>query len=102
MTQAAITTLIISRVFDAPRELVYLAFTDPDQLVQWFGPVGYSVPRDTVEIDARPGGPERFVMVKDGDPAVRMINDSVYTEVIETELLAGHQNAAGRPAVRSR
>ncbi len=54
MTQtAASQELIISRVFDAPRELVYRAFTDPDQLAQWFGPVGYSVPRDTVDIDAR-------------------------------------------------
>jgi uncharacterized protein YndB with AHSA1/START domain len=30
----------ITRIFDAPRELVYRAFTDPDQLAQWFGPVG--------------------------------------------------------------
>ena len=43
--------LVISRVFDAPRELVYKAFTDPDQLSAWFGPVGYSVPRDTVSVD---------------------------------------------------
>ena len=40
----------ISRVFDAPRELVYRAFVDPDQLRQWFGPVGFSVP-----YESRPG-----------------------------------------------
>ena len=50
----------ITRIFDAPRELVYQAFTDPDQLAQWFGPVGCSVPRDSIEIDARPGGHLRF------------------------------------------
>ena len=99
MTQTTTQELIISRVFDAPRELVYRAFTDPDQLAQWFGPVGYSVPRDTIEIEARPGGPERFVMVKDADPAERQVNDSVYTEVIENELLAGHQTAVGLPGV---
>ncbi|MGD0608266.1 MAG: SRPBCC domain-containing protein, partial [Streptosporangiaceae bacterium] len=50
------------RVFDASRELVYRAFTDPGQLAQWFGPSGCSVPRDSIEIDARPGGHLRFVM----------------------------------------
>ena len=44
-TTTATEELVITRVFDAPRELVYRAFTDPDQLAQWFGPVGYSVPR---------------------------------------------------------
>ena len=64
MTQtAASLELMISRVFDAPRELVYRAFTDPDQFAQWMGPVGYSVPRNSVQIDARIGGRERFVMV---------------------------------------
>src|SRR6478752_1092914 len=46
----------ISRVFDAPRELVYRAFVDPDQLCQWFGPAGFSVPCETVQSDARAGG----------------------------------------------
>ncbi len=46
----------ISRIFDAPRELVYRAFVDPDQLCQWFGPEGFSVPYESVQIDARPGG----------------------------------------------
>ena len=36
--------LRIERTFDAPRELVYRAFTNPDQIAAWFGPVGYSVP----------------------------------------------------------
>ena len=41
---------------------------DPDQLSEWFGPVGYSVPRETVDMDVRVGGHERFTMVAD-DPA---------------------------------
>ena len=90
MTQAqtaADQELIISRVFDAPRELVYRAFTDPDQLARWFGPVGYSVPRDSIEIDARPGGRERFVMVCDEDPGRRITMDYTFSEVIENQLL---------------
>ena len=58
----------INRVFDASRDLVYRAFTDLDQLAQWFGPVGFSVPRDTVDMDVRVGGHQRFVMVSDDNP----------------------------------
>jgi len=97
VTQETIQDVLISRVFDAPRELVYRAVTDPDQLAQWFGPVGYSVPRDTVDIEPRPGGRERFVMVNDADPAERHSMDSVYSEVIENEVLAGYQDAEGLP-----
>jgi uncharacterized protein YndB with AHSA1/START domain len=57
------TELHIERVFDVPRELVWKAFTDPDQVAAWFGPVGYSVPRDSVEIDLSVGGHQRFTMV---------------------------------------
>jgi uncharacterized protein YndB with AHSA1/START domain len=89
---AASQELIISRVFDAPRELVYRAFTDPDQLAQWFGPVGYSVPRDTVDIDARAGGHQRFVMVSDEDPSQRLTFDATFTEVIENELLVDFED----------
>jgi len=50
----------ITRVFDAPPERVYQAFTDPDQFARWYGPVGFPVQRDTVEVDARVGGRQRF------------------------------------------
>jgi uncharacterized protein YndB with AHSA1/START domain len=49
-----------TRVLNAPRELVYEAFTDPDRLARWYGPVGFSVPRDCVDIDARVGGRLRW------------------------------------------
>jgi uncharacterized protein YndB with AHSA1/START domain len=89
MTSESSQELVITRIFDAPRELVYQAFTDPDQLAQWFGPVGFSVPRETVEIDARPGGVQRFVMVSDSDPAMTSPVDARFTEVIKNELLVG-------------
>ena len=56
----------VSRVFDAPRELVYRAFVDPDQLCQWSGPAGFSVPCETVQGDVRAGGFQRFVLVERG------------------------------------
>jgi uncharacterized protein YndB with AHSA1/START domain len=84
----------ITRVFDAPRELVYRAFTDPDQLAQWFGPEGCWVPRDSIEIDARAGGRLRFVMT---GPGVRTPVDMMFTDVVENELLAGEMEATGVP-----
>src|SRR6266480_4033737 len=51
--------LTITRVFDAPRELVYKAFTDPKLVSQWFGPRPYTTTVDKME--ARPGGLWRFV-----------------------------------------
>jgi uncharacterized protein YndB with AHSA1/START domain len=87
--------LVITRIFDAPRELVWRAFTDPDELAQWFGPVGWSVPRDTVEIDARVGGRERFTMVNDADASMTSPVDAVFTEVVEHELLVGEEKFSG-------
>src|ERR1022692_4800442 len=87
--------LVITKIFDAPRELVYRAFTDPDQLAQWFGPVGFSVPRDTVEIDARVGGQYKFVMVSDDDPSMAPPVNATFTEVVENELLAGSEEFVG-------
>jgi uncharacterized protein YndB with AHSA1/START domain len=89
--------ITISRMFDAPPELVYRMFVDPDQLCQWFGPVGYSVPCETVEIDARPGGFQRFTMISDDDPTYRNPIDATFTEVVENELLVGHQEVTGIP-----
>jgi len=82
----------ISRVFDAPRDLVYRAFTDPDQLSKWFGPVGYSAPRDEIVIELREGGLERVVMVNDADPAERIDLSSTYTDIIPGSLIAGVDN----------
>ncbi|MEU4692780.1 SRPBCC domain-containing protein [Actinoplanes sp. NPDC023714] len=91
------TDLVITRIFDAPRELVFRAFTDPDQLAAWFGPVGWSVPRDTVDLDVRPGGHQRFTMVNDDDPAITSPVNAGFTEVVENELLAGEENVAHIP-----
>jgi uncharacterized protein YndB with AHSA1/START domain len=76
----------ITRVFDAPREAVFRAWVDPDQIARWFGPKGVHTPRDRISIDPRPGGAWRLVMVGDDDggeyPAA-----FVYREVVEPERL---------------
>ncbi len=86
----------ITRIFDAPRELVYRAFTDPDQLAQWFGPVGCRVPRESTEIDARVGGHLRFVLTA---PDMENPVDATFTEVVENELLEAAMEASGIPGV---
>lgn len=53
--------IVISRVIDAPRDLVYAAWADPAQIQEWFGPEGMVI--ETREIDLKPGGVWRFDMV---------------------------------------
>jgi uncharacterized protein YndB with AHSA1/START domain/DNA-binding transcriptional ArsR family regulator len=98
-TQAS-QELVMTRVFNAPRSLVYKAFTDPDQLAQWYPPTGFSVPRDSVEIDARVGGAQRLVMLSDNDPNFKAPVDATFTEVIENELLATTEEFVGVPGLQ--
>lgn len=53
--------VVITRVIDAPRDLVFSAWTDADQIMTWFGPDGMTI--ETKEIDIRVGGVWRFDMV---------------------------------------
>jgi uncharacterized protein YndB with AHSA1/START domain len=94
------TELVIERTFNAPPEAVYRAFTDPDQLSQWFGPVGWSCPRESVDIDARVGGHQRFVMVSDTDPTQRSPANGTFTEVVENELLVAEERWEGVPGMQ--
>jgi uncharacterized protein YndB with AHSA1/START domain len=52
--------LVIERVFDAPRELVWRAWTDPEQMKRWFGPRQFTIP--FIEMDFRVGGRLFFAM----------------------------------------
>ncbi len=99
MTEHADFELLITRIFDAPRERVYRAFTDPDQIARWFGPAGWTVPRQTVDIDARPGGHQRLVMVNAEDPSLTSPVDAELTEVVENEVLAGTQSVRHSPGL---
>ncbi len=95
MTEAPTTDLVIDRVFDAPRELVYKAFIDPDQLAEWFGPVGFTVPRESVDLDVREGGHQRFTMVSNEDPTFVSQVDATFLEVVPNELLVGAESWDG-------
>ena len=76
--------ITVTRVFDAPRELVFKAWTDPDHVAAWFGPAGFVTPRDSVDIDLRVGGRFDLSMVRDG--AERRLHYEI-VELVEPELL---------------
>ncbi len=82
-TAAADREIVVTRVFDAPRELVFEAWTDPEQVVQWWGPFGFTT---TIhEMDVRPGGVWRFVM--HGPDGTDYNNHVVFEEVVKPERL---------------
>lgn len=89
--------IVISRVFDAPRELVWQAMTDPQHVVHWWGPRGFT---DTTEkMDLRPGGIWKHTMR--GPDGANYPNESVFREIVKPERIvfqqAGHRE--GGPGV---
>ena len=91
-------TLSTTRVFDAPREMVFKAWTDPKQFARWFPPDGFTA---ACELDVRPGGSLRVDM-KGADPALGpdfyekvFPGKGVYQEVVANELLAFTFEASG-------
>ncbi|WP_024796120.1 SRPBCC family protein [Tomitella biformata] len=55
----------ITRTFDAPREILWQAWTDPDEAPLWWHPRGVSTPRESVHFDFHVGGRYRYTMVND-------------------------------------
>lgn len=87
MSTAATTgnkVLVITRVFDAPRELVFKMWTDPDHLKNWWGPKHH--PATVLNMDVRQGGAWRncLTSVETGDP---LWHHGIFQEVIEPERL---------------
>ncbi|MBI5094947.1 MAG: SRPBCC family protein [Candidatus Hydrogenedentes bacterium] len=75
--------IVLTRVLDAPRELVWKAWTDPNHVAQWWGPNGFT---NTIhEMDVRPGGVWRFIM--HGPDGVDYPNRIVFIEVARPERL---------------
>ena len=75
--------VLLTRVFDAPRELVFKAWTDPEHVAQWYGPAGFSVV--FLEMDVRPGGAWRKCMRS--PEGIDYWRRGVFREVVEPERL---------------
>ena len=79
--------ITITRIFDAPRERVWRAWTEPERLARWWGKRGWSTPLSSITLDVRPGGVFRLNSISDEDGS-EMPLDTVYREVVEPERLA--------------
>src|SRR5258706_3870326 len=75
--------IVMTRAFNAPRRLVFEAWTKPEHLARWFGPQGWTLA--VCEIDLRPGGAWRFV--PRGPDGTEMGMRGVYREVVAPERL---------------
>jgi uncharacterized protein YndB with AHSA1/START domain len=94
---AADREIVITRVFDAPRELIWKVWTDPKHVAQWWGPRGFTT---TIhEMDVRPGGIWRHTM--HGPDGTDYPNQCVFLEIVKPERIvyshgggkAGEQDA---------
>jgi uncharacterized protein YndB with AHSA1/START domain len=77
----------ITRTYEAPREAVWKAWTEPERIARWWGKRGWSTPASSVTLDVRPGGAFRLNSISDADGS-EMPLEAVYVEVVEPERLA--------------
>jgi uncharacterized protein YndB with AHSA1/START domain len=73
--------IVLTRLLDAPRELVYEAWTNPEHLPRWWGPRGFTA--TTQEIDVRVGGQWRFIL--SGPDGTDYPNVIEYRELVRPE-----------------
>lgn len=81
--------IVVTRAFEAPRELVFDAFTAPERVAPWWGPRGFTT--TTYEMDVRPGGIWRFTM--HGPDGTDWPNLVEYREVVRPERLFYHHSS---------
>ncbi len=89
-----------SRVLDAPPDLVYKAYTDPDAIAQWWGPSRYTTTVDKLEV--RPGGAWRFI--QRADDGGEHIFSGVFREVVPSKRLVftfNYEAIPGHEAVQT-
>ena len=75
--------LVITRILDAPRELVFKVWTQPEHVVRWIGPTGFTSP--SCEMEVRPGGAYR-TLIRSPEGKDHWMR-GVYREVVEPERL---------------
>jgi uncharacterized protein YndB with AHSA1/START domain len=96
MTTMTTPQLALTRIFNAPRAVLYQAFTDPDHFARWWGPIGNALPRDEMDFDVRPGGHQRWTEVFPADPGLRVRIHLDLAEVVEGGLLDGTMHVTGQ------
>jgi uncharacterized protein YndB with AHSA1/START domain len=82
-TQASGSALVITRTFDAPRELVWKAWTEPERLKRWWGPKDFTAPIS--KIDLRVGG--KYLNCMRGPDGKDYYTTGEYVEIVPFERL---------------
>jgi uncharacterized protein YndB with AHSA1/START domain len=77
--------ILITRIFEAPRDAVFRAWTDPDEVAAWFGPEHVDTPRERIRIDLRVGGRYELTMVQPDGAEFEIGYDIL--ELVEPELI---------------
>jgi len=85
--------LTFTRVFDAPRDLVFRCMLEPEHLTHFWGPAGTSTPLDEITVDPRPGGVFETVMVSDDGGSYTM--HAVYAEIVPPERIVWTEPGTG-------
>jgi len=86
--------LIITRIFNAPRELVFECMTTPEHLTHFWGPDGTHTPVENITIDLRVGGVFETVMINEAT-GEEYPSKGVYTEITPPETLAWSEPGFG-------
>ena len=91
--------LRITRVFDAPRDLLWTCWTEPEHVASWWGPEHFHTPVESVEVDPRPGGVFKTTMV---DPQGNEYPSSgIFVEVVPKERLVFAEEGICHPMIES-
>jgi uncharacterized protein YndB with AHSA1/START domain len=85
--------LTFTRVFDAPRDLVFRCMLEPQHLTHFWGPAGTSTPLDGITVDPRPGGVFETIMVSDDGGSYTM--HAVYAEIVPPERIVWTEPGTG-------
>ena len=92
-------TIVIERELDAPRELVWQVWTDPDEVAKWWGPEHFTTPREKIEFDLKPGGVCRITMV--GPEGEEYSSDGHFGVVEPPQRLSFGEEVTEHPMIES-
>lgn len=104
MSEENVKDLVLTRLFDAPRDLVFKAWTDEKLLTQWWGPQGFTTP--VAELDVRPGGTMNVIMEDTAgliQKGSRYPMEGTYQEIVPPERLVFTSSAVmdGKPVLEN-
>ena len=93
------TMIIVERMFPQSPELLFDAWTLPEQMSEWRGSPGTHVEKETATAELRLGGKQYHVKVLDEDPSNRVVTNSVFTEFFRPDVFVEQQRISGDPKI---